>query len=386
VGALQTARAGRSARADAPARTGAAARRHEHARRRSRTTATADPTQQTASFQIKTPDQPLPCPPAVLRDVNLTLQRSTVTALVGRSGAGKSTVAALLSRFYMPQQGSILLNGVDAGSFTRGEWARAIAMVSQVRRGLLGSLAQRAAGGSARPARRGPRPAPAERRTAAAAAPAVTAVEAEAQRARARGASPAPAPPSLRACRLLHPTPPHPPNPVRPAPRSPSCSPAPSPTTSPTAALASAAPRRFAPPRRPPTRTSSSRGCQTGTKRSWGSGARCCRVGGLWGVWGRGASEGGGPRGPPPAPLAGAQHGGRAGRERISICVLAREKRVRARVRRAHACCALRPSRLPRAPTLIAHPAPTRAPPRPAPQAGSASASPSRGRCSRTPP
>ena len=145
--------------------------------------------------------------------MNLTLQRSTVTALVGRSGAGKSTVAALLSRFYMPQQGSILLNGVDAGSFTRGEWARAIAMVSQVRRGLLGSLAQRAAGGSARPARRGPRPAPAERRTAAAAAPAVTAVEAEAQRARARGASPAPAPPSLRACRLLHPPPPPPPKP-----------------------------------------------------------------------------------------------------------------------------------------------------------------------------
>ncbi|GBF88247.1 ABC transporter B family protein [Raphidocelis subcapitata] len=67
----------------------------------------------------------------VLHDVNLILKRGTVTALVGRSGAGKSTVAALLSRFYLPQQGSILLDGVDAGSFTRGEWARAIAMVSQ---------------------------------------------------------------------------------------------------------------------------------------------------------------------------------------------------------------------------------------------------------------
>jgi ABC-type cobalamin/Fe3+-siderophores transport system ATPase subunit len=68
----------------------------------------------------------------VLHDVNLTLKRGTVTALVGRSGAGKSTVAALLSRFYVPQQGEILLDGRDAATFTRGEWARAIAMVSQV--------------------------------------------------------------------------------------------------------------------------------------------------------------------------------------------------------------------------------------------------------------
>jgi ATP-binding cassette subfamily B (MDR/TAP) protein 8 len=70
-------------------------------------------------------------PPAVLSDVNLTLRRGTVTALVGRSGAGKSTVAALLSRFYSPQRGAILLGEAEAGSFTRGEWARAIAMVSQ---------------------------------------------------------------------------------------------------------------------------------------------------------------------------------------------------------------------------------------------------------------
>ena len=47
------------------------------------------------------------------------------------SGAGKSTVAALLSRFYAPQSGEVLLNGQPASSFTRGEWARAVSVVQQ---------------------------------------------------------------------------------------------------------------------------------------------------------------------------------------------------------------------------------------------------------------
>lgn len=59
-------------------------------------------------------------PAAVLRDVNLVLKQGTVTALVGRSGAGKSTVAALLSRFYEPQIGTIRLAGRPTSSFTRG--------------------------------------------------------------------------------------------------------------------------------------------------------------------------------------------------------------------------------------------------------------------------
>lgn len=41
----------------------------------------------------------------MLIDVNLKLKHGTVTALVGRSGAGKSTIAALLSRFYEPASG-----------------------------------------------------------------------------------------------------------------------------------------------------------------------------------------------------------------------------------------------------------------------------------------
>ncbi len=45
---------------------------------------------------------------AVLNGLNLELKRGTSTAVVGRSGAGKSTIANLLSRFYEPEQGAAL--------------------------------------------------------------------------------------------------------------------------------------------------------------------------------------------------------------------------------------------------------------------------------------
>lgn len=67
----------------------------------------------------------------MLKGLDLTLKKGTVTALVGHSGAGKSTVAALLSRFYEPQAGIVRLGGQPAAAFTRGEWARAVALVSQ---------------------------------------------------------------------------------------------------------------------------------------------------------------------------------------------------------------------------------------------------------------
>ncbi len=52
----------------------------------------------------------------VLRDANLTIQPGQAIALVGRTGAGKSTLANLLLRFYDPTGGSVLLDGHDLRS------------------------------------------------------------------------------------------------------------------------------------------------------------------------------------------------------------------------------------------------------------------------------
>ncbi|KAF4517428.1 hypothetical protein B566_EDAN005037 [Ephemera danica] len=67
----------------------------------------------------------------VLRDFNLELEPGKRVALVGQSGAGKSTVAALLQRFYDPLQGAVLLDCVDMRDLNLA-WIRAqIGVVSQ---------------------------------------------------------------------------------------------------------------------------------------------------------------------------------------------------------------------------------------------------------------
>lgn len=50
---------------------------------------------------------------SVLNDVNLTVKRGKTIAIVGPSGAGKTTLVDLLPRFYDPQEGAVLIDGID---------------------------------------------------------------------------------------------------------------------------------------------------------------------------------------------------------------------------------------------------------------------------------
>lgn len=50
---------------------------------------------------------------ATLKDLSLRLESGTITALVGKSGCGKSTILSLLQRHYLPESGRIFLGGVD---------------------------------------------------------------------------------------------------------------------------------------------------------------------------------------------------------------------------------------------------------------------------------
>ncbi|GMU04300.1 ABC transporter ATP-binding protein [Corallococcus caeni] len=67
----------------------------------------------------------------VLRDVSFHLKPGQTLALVGRTGAGKTTVASLVPRFYDATGGAVLLDGHDVRQVSRGSLRRQMAMVLQ---------------------------------------------------------------------------------------------------------------------------------------------------------------------------------------------------------------------------------------------------------------
>ncbi|PIQ84463.1 MAG: ABC transporter [Candidatus Omnitrophica bacterium CG11_big_fil_rev_8_21_14_0_20_63_9] len=67
----------------------------------------------------------------VLHEVTMTVPKGQVTAIIGVSGVGKSTLVDLLLRFHDPDAGAVLVDGVDVRQLNLETWRRAISVVSQ---------------------------------------------------------------------------------------------------------------------------------------------------------------------------------------------------------------------------------------------------------------
>jgi ATP-binding cassette, subfamily B, bacterial len=71
------------------------------------------------------PDRP------VLPDLSLTVPAGQTVALVGTTGAGKTTIAKLIARFYDPTSGAVTLDGVDLRQLSQSDLRRHVVMVTQ---------------------------------------------------------------------------------------------------------------------------------------------------------------------------------------------------------------------------------------------------------------
>ena len=87
------------------------------------------------------PDRP------VIEGLDLVVPAGQTVALVGETGAGKSTVARLLARFYDPTEGRVSLGGVDLRSLSTAELRQAVVMVTQEAFLFTGSVADNIAFG-----------------------------------------------------------------------------------------------------------------------------------------------------------------------------------------------------------------------------------------------
>ena len=67
----------------------------------------------------------------VLHGIDLDVAAGTTVALVGHTGAGKSTIAKLLARFYDPREGSISVDGIDLRDVTQASLRRQLGVVPQ---------------------------------------------------------------------------------------------------------------------------------------------------------------------------------------------------------------------------------------------------------------
>jgi subfamily B ATP-binding cassette protein MsbA len=69
--------------------------------------------------------------PPALNHIDASIAAGEIVALVGPSGAGKTTIVNLVPRFYQPQEGSVRLDGIDIADVRLSDLRRAIAIVPQ---------------------------------------------------------------------------------------------------------------------------------------------------------------------------------------------------------------------------------------------------------------
>jgi ATP-binding cassette, subfamily B, bacterial MsbA len=81
-----------------------------------------------------------PNEPPALANVDATIQAGEIVALVGPSGAGKTTLANLVPRFYRPQKGEVRIDGIDIATVGLTDLRRTMAIVPQDPQLLRGSI------------------------------------------------------------------------------------------------------------------------------------------------------------------------------------------------------------------------------------------------------
>jgi len=82
------------------------------------------------SIALKTPER-VDAAQGVLHDVSFTVPSGQLTALVGPSGAGKTTITALVSRMYDPNDGAVLIGGHDLRDVTLDSLHNVVGVVTQ---------------------------------------------------------------------------------------------------------------------------------------------------------------------------------------------------------------------------------------------------------------
>jgi subfamily B ATP-binding cassette protein MsbA len=83
------------------------------------------------SFELKNVSFTYENDTQVLTDINLRIPKGKMVALVGPSGGGKSTIADLVPRFYDPESGQVMMDGVDIKSYTLESLRKQMGIVTQ---------------------------------------------------------------------------------------------------------------------------------------------------------------------------------------------------------------------------------------------------------------